>query len=47
MLSSFMLVPEPGIVVAVISNIAFADTPSIARSLAETFVEHARGPARK
>jgi CubicO group peptidase (beta-lactamase class C family) len=40
--SSFMFVPEREIVVVVMSNIAFADTPSIARSLAQTFMEEAK-----
>jgi hypothetical protein len=45
LVSSFMVVPERGIIVAVTTNIAFADTPSIARSLAEVFVQQAQNPA--
>ena len=45
--SSFMIVPEPVIVVAVTTNIAFADTPSIALGLAQTFVEQVKSPARR
>jgi CubicO group peptidase (beta-lactamase class C family) len=42
--SSFMTVPERGIVVAVTTNIAFADTPSIALSIAEAFAAQRKGP---
>lgn len=35
--TSLLTLPDPGIVVAVMSNIAYADTPSLARTLAETF----------
>jgi CubicO group peptidase (beta-lactamase class C family) len=44
--SSFMTVPERGIVVAVMANTSFADTPSIARSLAQTFVEQVKSPRK-
>jgi hypothetical protein len=37
--SSFLTIPSRGIVVAVISNIAFADTASLARSIAEAFAD--------
>jgi CubicO group peptidase (beta-lactamase class C family) len=37
--SSFMIVPRHGLVVAVTSNIAFADTVSLALSIARAFVE--------
>jgi serine beta-lactamase-like protein LACTB len=37
--SSFLTIPSRGIVVAVISNIAFADTASVARSIAEAFAD--------
>jgi CubicO group peptidase (beta-lactamase class C family) len=39
--------PERGIVVAVMSNISFADTKSIALSIAQTFAEPGRRPARR
>ena len=42
--SSFMIVPEHGIVVAVTTNIAFADTPSIALNIAQTFAAQRKGP---
>jgi hypothetical protein len=41
-----MTVPERGIVVAVMANTSFADTPSIARSLAQTFVEQVKSPRK-
>jgi CubicO group peptidase (beta-lactamase class C family) len=47
MVASFMTFPEHGIVVAVTSNIGFADTPSIALSIAQAFAEQGRSPARK
>jgi CubicO group peptidase (beta-lactamase class C family) len=45
--ASFMTFPEHGIVVAVTSNIAFADTFSIASKVAQAFAEQGRGPARQ
>jgi CubicO group peptidase (beta-lactamase class C family) len=47
MVASLMIFPEYGIVVAVASNIGFADTPSIAVRVAEAFEEQAKSPARK
>jgi CubicO group peptidase (beta-lactamase class C family) len=47
MVASLMTFPEYGIVVAVTSNIAYADTFSVAVKIAEAFVEQGRRPARK
>ncbi len=47
MVASFMTFPEHGIVVAVTSNIGFADTYSVAVKIAQAFVEKGGGPARK
>lgn len=43
----FMTFPERGIVVAVTSNISFADTRSIALAIAEVFAGQGRDPERK
>ena len=40
--TSFMTFPERGIVVAVMSNISFADTKSIALNIAQAFAEQKR-----
>lgn len=45
--SSFMAFPDRGIVVAVMSNTAYADTASLALKIAQVFVEQGRIPARK
>jgi CubicO group peptidase (beta-lactamase class C family) len=45
--ASLMTFRERGIVVAVTSNISYADTFSIAVSVAEAFAEQGRNPARK
>jgi serine beta-lactamase-like protein LACTB len=45
--ASFMTFPDLGIVVAVTSNISFADTASLARQVAHAFVAPARPPARE
>lgn len=45
--TSLMLFPERGIVVAVTTNITFADTSSMALTIGEAFAEHAKHPARK
>lgn len=45
--TSFLTFPERGIVVAVTTNISFADTRSIAWAIAQAFAEQARSPARK
>jgi hypothetical protein len=37
-----MMFPESGIVVAVMSNVSYADTPALARKVAEAFAEPAR-----
>jgi CubicO group peptidase (beta-lactamase class C family) len=42
----FMTFPERGIVVAVMSNISYADTKSIALNIAQAFAEQGRSPAR-
>jgi CubicO group peptidase (beta-lactamase class C family) len=47
MVASFIMFPERGIVVAVTSNISFADTSAVALSIAQAFAEQARSPARK
>ena len=45
--STFMSLAERRIVVAVIANISFADTPSLALSIAELFTEQKKSPAAK
>ena len=45
--ASLMTFPEHGIVVSVISNISYADTPAIALNIAQAFAEQGRSPARK
>lgn len=45
--TSFMTFPERGLVVAVSSNISFADMRSVALAIAQAFVEPARNPVRK
>ena len=47
MVASFMTFRERAIVVAVISNISYADTASLALRIAEAFAEQARSPTRK
>jgi serine beta-lactamase-like protein LACTB len=47
MVASFMTFPEHGIVVAVTSNIAFANTFSLGSRIAQAFAEQGRSPARK
>lgn len=42
-----MTFPERGLVVAVTSNITFADTSSVALSIAQAFAEQGRSPAHK
>ena len=42
-----MTFPERGMVVAVMSNISFADTKSIALNIAQAFAEQGRSPARQ
>jgi CubicO group peptidase (beta-lactamase class C family) len=42
-----MTFPERGLVVAVMANISFADTKSIALNIAQTFAERGRSPARQ
>jgi serine beta-lactamase-like protein LACTB len=44
---SLMTFPERGLVVAVMANISFADTKSIALNLAQAFAEQGRSPARQ
>ncbi|HET9261801.1 MAG TPA: serine hydrolase domain-containing protein [Vicinamibacterales bacterium] len=45
--ATFMALHERGIVVAVTSNISYADTSSLAVSIVQAFVEHEASPARK
>jgi CubicO group peptidase (beta-lactamase class C family) len=42
-----MTFPERGLAVAVMANISFADTKSIALNIAQAFSEQGRGPARQ
>jgi CubicO group peptidase (beta-lactamase class C family) len=42
-----MTFPERGIVVAVMTNTSFADTKSVALSIAQAFAEQGRSPARE
>ena len=42
-----MTFPERGLVVAVMANISFADTKSIALKIAQAFAEQGRSPARQ
>jgi CubicO group peptidase (beta-lactamase class C family) len=46
MVASFMTFPEYGIVVAVTSNISYADTSSLAVKIAQAFAEQTKSPAR-
>ena len=45
--ASLLTFPERGLAVAVMSNVSFAGTPSIAEKIAEAFAEQGRSPARK
>jgi CubicO group peptidase (beta-lactamase class C family) len=45
MVASLMTFPEYGMVVAVTSNISYADTPAIGQKIAETFVEQGKRQA--
>jgi serine beta-lactamase-like protein LACTB, mitochondrial len=47
MVASFMTFPEYGIVVAVTSNISYADTYNVGVKIAQAFAEPASNPARK
>jgi serine beta-lactamase-like protein LACTB, mitochondrial len=47
MVASLMIVPARGIVVAVTSNISYADTPALALTIAEAFSGQEHAPARK
>jgi serine beta-lactamase-like protein LACTB, mitochondrial len=47
MVASLMTFPEQGIVVAVTSNISYADTFAVALKIAQAFAEQGRTPARK
>jgi hypothetical protein len=42
-----MTFPDRGLVVAVMANISFADTKSMALNIAQAFAEQAKSPARK
>jgi serine beta-lactamase-like protein LACTB, mitochondrial len=46
MVASLLTLPEHGIVVAVTSNISYADTFGLAVNIAQAFAEEGRGPAR-
>jgi CubicO group peptidase (beta-lactamase class C family) len=45
--TSLMTFPERGLVVAVMANISFADTKSIALNIAQAFAAQGRRPARQ
>jgi serine beta-lactamase-like protein LACTB, mitochondrial len=45
--TSLMTFPERGLVVAVMANMSFADTKSIALNIAQAFAEQGRSPARQ
>jgi len=45
--ASLLTFPERGLTVAVMSNVSFAGTPSIAERIAEAFAEHGKSPAAK
>ena len=45
--ASLMTFPEQGIVVAVVSNTSYADTPAVAVKIAQAFAEHTPTPVRK
>jgi serine beta-lactamase-like protein LACTB, mitochondrial len=47
MVASLTTFPEHGIIIAVTSNISYADTFSLARKIAEAFVEQSGPPALK
>jgi len=47
MVASLMTFPEHAMVVAVTSNISYADTFAVGTKIAEAFVGQGRGPARK
>jgi hypothetical protein len=47
MVASLMTFRERGLVVAVASNISYADTSAIALKVAEAFAGQGSGPARK
>jgi hypothetical protein len=47
MVASLMTFPEYGMVVAVTSNISYADTSSLAVKIAEAFAEQGKSPASK
>ncbi|MBK5299363.1 MAG: beta-lactamase family protein [Vicinamibacteria bacterium] len=47
MVASFMTFPEYGIVVAVTSNISYADTYAVAVKIAQAFAKQGRSPATK
>jgi CubicO group peptidase (beta-lactamase class C family) len=45
--ASLLTFPERGLAVAVMSNVSFAGTPSVAERIAQTFAEQERSPAGK
>ena len=47
MVSSLMIFPELELVIAVTSNVSYADTYGLGVKIAQAFADHARGPARE
>ena len=45
--TSLLSFPERGLVVAVTSNISFADPSAVALKIAQAFAEQEKSPARK
>jgi CubicO group peptidase (beta-lactamase class C family) len=45
--TSFITLPDRGIVVAVATNISFADTSAVALKIAQAFAEQGKSPASK
>jgi CubicO group peptidase (beta-lactamase class C family) len=47
MVASFITFPESGIVVSIMSNIAYADVEALAVQVAQAFAQGGTGPSRK
>jgi Mrp family chromosome partitioning ATPase len=45
--ASLLTFPERGLVVAVMSNVSFVGTPSVAERIAQAFAEQGKSPAGK
>jgi len=45
--ASLLTFPERGLAVAVMSNVSFAGTPSVAEGIAQAFAEPGKSPAGK